>query len=182
MGKDAITARPSLKTTSPRVSAYAHTSKTSASQPAMEVITVCLRTRHCPPLSKRETIQTITASARRSPRRRTAGLERRNADYITFFNDPGCEEKVGSDSHSTHNSGCFENGGAYANFPGDDFDWHIEQYASVGSEQCTGQMTHCIDAKEFAYNSNIDQGCRHLNSIGLMSGYGSYKIGRAGCP
>ena len=67
-------------------------------------------------------------------------------------------------------------------FLGDDFDWHIEQYASVGSEQCTGQMTHCIDAKEFAYNPNIDQGCRHLDSIGLMSGYGSYKIGRAGCP
>lgn len=38
-----------------------------------------------------------------------------------------------------------------------------------------------LNANKSAYNPNIDRGCRHLDSIGLMSGYGSYGIGRAGC-
>jgi hypothetical protein len=91
-------------------------------------------------------------------------------------------ERVGSKSYSTHNEGCFENGGAYPQFPGDDSNWHIEEYAGVDGDQCTGQMTQCVDVKEFIHNLNEDAGCRHLDSIGLMSGYGSYKIARADCP
>lgn len=142
----------------------------------------------CPSLSKRDTNETTAAtSERRSPARRrrfgrNVDMEKRNANYLGFFDDPGCEEKVGSKQYSTHNDGCFENSGAYALFGGDDQDWHIEEYAGTDGEQCTGQMTHCVDGSKFAFNENEEGGCMHLDSIGLMSGFGSYKIGRAGCP
>lgn len=137
----------------------------------------------CPSLSKRETNETTVVTTVPDRRRRyNPSVEKRNDNYLTFYADPGCEQRVGSKSYSTHNPGCFENGGAYANFPGDDFSWHIEEYAGVDGNQCTGQRTHCVTVNSFVYNSNEDRGCRHLDSIGLRSGFGSYKIGRGGCP
>jgi len=137
----------------------------------------------CPALSKRETSQTIATPERRSRRRRhNFNMEKRDANYLPFYDDPGCEEHVGSKDYSTHNDGCFENSGAYALFSGDDLDWHIEQYAGTDGDQCTGEMTHCVDAKKFVFNHNEGGGCKHLDDIGLMTGFGSYKIGRAGCP
>lgn len=128
----------------------------------------------CPTLTKRETGG--------PSRRREVDLEKRSANYLTFYDDPDCSEQVGSKSYSSKNQGCFENTGPYAKFPGDDTDWHIEQWSGTDNFQCADTMTHCVDSSAFAFNINEDSGCRHLDDIGLMSGYGSYKIGRAGCP
>jgi hypothetical protein len=136
----------------------------------------------CPSLSKRETNKTTgTTPERRSPRGhrrlcRNVDMEKRDANYLVFFDDPGCEEKVGSKQYSTHDDGCFENGDAYALFGGDDQDWHIEENACTDGEQCTSQMTRCVDGSKFGFNENEGSGCMHLDSIGLMSGFGSYKI------
>jgi hypothetical protein len=139
----------------------------------------------CSSLSKRETHETnetIAASSRRSRRSSAVDLEKRDANYLTFYDDPGCEQQTGSTSYATHNQGCFVNGGACALYYGDGQDWHLEEYAGVDKDQCSGEMTNCIGMKEFVHNENVDSGCRHLDSVGLRSGFGSYKIACAGCP
>lgn len=116
----------------------------------------------CPPLSKRE--------------EETAD-QPQNSNYLAFYDDPACEQQSGSVHYSTSNQGCFENGGAYAKFPGDDTDWHIEQYSGTDNYACTPSIEHCVHSDPFYVG-----GCVHLDSVGLSSGFGSYKIARHGCP
>jgi hypothetical protein len=124
---------------------------------------------------------------------------RRNADYFRFYDDPDCKQQSGGVGYSTHNDGCFENGGAYGLMNGGDSDYHIgkdlidsirkssltsaiEQYQGTDGDQCTGDQWHCVTSEAFAPNNLGYPPCVHLDDVGLQSGFGSYRIGRHGCP
>ncbi|KAK3614210.1 hypothetical protein LTR56_027402 [Elasticomyces elasticus] len=106
-------------------------------------------------------------------------LDKRNSNYLAFYADPDCIQQSGSARYSTDNAGCFQNGGAYVAFGGDDSDWHLEQWTGTDNYQCAIEMQACAVAPGVAN----EDACIHVDSLeGFTSGYGSYKINRAGCP
>jgi len=101
----------------------------------------------------------------------------RDSNYLRFYADPACEQHVSSVNYATGNAGCFENGGGYVEFGGDDSNWHLEQWTGVDEAKCTGAMEACVKEIHFGF-----QGCISLEDKGFSPGYGSYRIGRGGCP
>lgn len=120
----------------------------------------------CPSTSSKRDTEALT---------RNNTLETRDANYLYFYNDPGCQEQSGSVAYSKHNDGCFENGGAYAFAYGDYGDWSLHQYAGTGDNSCSEPTEYCAHGDNFG-------SCRHVDDTGLRSGQGSYRILPHGCP
>ncbi|KAH8898875.1 hypothetical protein GQ53DRAFT_759111 [Thozetella sp. PMI_491] len=133
--------------------------------------------------SKRDVDKRESLTARREQRRKVAAEKiARNSNYLGFYDDPGCQERSGSVDYSTSNQGCFENGGAYVKFTGDDTDWHLEQWTGIDNYKCAETMENCKRMGEIGFPDDTGYKCVHLDDFGFHTGFGSYKIDRAGCP
>lgn len=100
--------------------------------------------------------------------------------WLTFYDDPACQEQVGSVHYSIKNDGCFENSGAYAYYSGNDADWHLEQWTGEDNAMCSGTLVTCRTAGDINFSA-AGGGCVHLDDAGFSTGNGSYRIAYAGC-
>jgi hypothetical protein len=109
----------------------------------------------------------------------TTRRDTQDANYVIFYDDPAGNHQSGSVHYSTHNQGCFENGGAYMGFAGDDSGWSLQQWSGIDNFKCADTMWNCRHAQDFSFGEG---GIRHLDDYGFHTGFGSYKIVRGGCP